>query len=321
MGKPDMRDPFGFDKDSGREGSERGRPIRSSEDDIEAILNLAEICGIDFPVMDATFIYFQNIIDRWTNYAEAYPQYADYYYAKIAAVTEEFIDPYYQRDYDIIQTNTYLGIVNYSLDFTVPEEFDGTNLLITTTITSLYDYDYTGYQEIFNTGPIIDYQYDAGEVVYEETQEVTLGTDDTYSFSYDPETTVAGDEGFYGELAVTITDVDSGESYTTSYDRSLYFYRCPYGKVANAKTGESIVGAKITVHFADGSKVPLDKASNPTANNPQITDATGRYGFVLETNRKYYLTASAPGYEDYRSETFTERWHVLREDVVLNPIN
>ncbi len=126
---------------------------------------------------------------------------------------------------------------------------------------------------------------------------------------------------FYVELNITVTDPTSGQSYTTTYDKSLYLYRCPYGKVTNAKTGRPIVGAKVTVHFEDGSIVPLDKASNPTATNPQITDATGRYGVKLQTNRKYYITAKAPGYKLYKSEIFTEKWHVLREDLSLTPVD
>ena len=95
--------------------------------------------------------------------------------------------------------------------------------------------------------------------------------------------------------------------------------RCPYGKVYNSKTGRPIVGVKVTVHNEDGSIVALDKASNPTTSNPQITDATGRYGVKLRTGGKYYITATAEGYEDYQSPVFTEKWHVLREDIALTP--
>jgi hypothetical protein len=160
----------------------------------------------------------------------------------------------------------------------------------------------------------------AGQVVMEQTQEVVLGPDNTLSFTYDPPPELAGTSGLSANLSVTVTEPVSGQSYKISYDRQLYLYRSPYGKISNTKTGEPIVGVKITIHFENGSKVALDKASNPTASNPQITDATGRYGFKLETNRKYYITAAAPGYKEYKSEVFTEKWHVLREDINLIPI-
>ena len=81
----------------------------------------------------------------------------------------------------------------------------------------------------------------------------------------------------------------------------------------------TVIGAKITVFTENGSIVALDKASNPTASNPQMTDATGRFGFNLHTDRKYYMVASAPGYEDYQSDVFTEQWHVIREDIKMVP--
>ncbi len=63
----------------------------------------------------------------------------------------------------------------------------------------------------------------------------------------------------------------------------------------------------------------MDKASNPTATNPQRTDATGRYGVKLQVGRKYYMTCTAKGYKTYKSKIFTEKWHALREDVTLTP--
>jgi len=93
-----------------------------------------------------------------------------------------------------------------------------------------------------------------------------------------------------------------------------------WGIVEDSVTGQAVIGAKITVYTEDGSIVALDKASNPTANNPQMTDATGRFGFNLQANRKYYMVASAPGYEDYQSDVFTEQFHVIREDIKMAPI-
>jgi len=97
-------------------------------------------------------------------------------------------------------------------------------------------------------------------------------------------------------------------------------YRDPYGNVEDVVTGQAVVGAKITVFTENGSIVALDKASNPTASNPQVTDATGRFGFNLRTDRKYYMVASSEGYEDYQSPVFTEQWHIIREDIKMVPV-
>jgi membrane protein involved in colicin uptake len=59
MGKVDMRDPFGFDKDSGREGAERGRPIREAESE-EPTLNLAELVTLE--VADPYLAMLQDAI-------------------------------------------------------------------------------------------------------------------------------------------------------------------------------------------------------------------------------------------------------------------
>ncbi len=237
---------------------------------------------------------------------------------------------------DYISSNTTRVRINmsdtidYNMTLSPPEGVDGTNLLVTTTLTSIDEYDasFNTYRWVRDADTGVwqlktvpnEIHYDAGQAVMEQTQEVVIGTDNSFSFNYDPPFELASSLGFYGELSVTVTEPISGQSYTTTYDKSLYLYRCPYGKVTNARTGQPIAGAKITVHFEDGSIVPLDKASNPTATNPQYTDATGRYGVKLQTNRKYYITAEAKGYKPYKSEIFTEKWHVLREDVGLTPI-
>jgi hypothetical protein len=58
MGKPKMRDPYGHDKESGREKSARGRPIRAAEPE-ESVLDLASIVGIEFNTED----YYLNLLN------------------------------------------------------------------------------------------------------------------------------------------------------------------------------------------------------------------------------------------------------------------
>jgi len=122
-------------------------------------------------------------------------------------------------------------------------------------------------------------------------------------------------------MVTTITDTQTESKITQTADKSLYIYRDPYGNVEDSVTGQAIIGAEITVYYSDGSFVILDKAANPNTYNPQVTDATGRFAFNLRTDRQYFMIVSAPGYEDYRSGVFTEKWHVIREDIRLSPIN
>jgi len=329
MGKVDMQDPFGFDRDSDRKElyGNNGRPIREKE---EEVVDVAQLTTVDFQIVDGYLAELQTSLDWYLLY---YPQYTwiiDYYQSRIDS---------YSLPYDKISVIDTGEHIDYTL--VVPKEFAGENLLITTTLVSVSDYEdwfYSYYVDIpfgTNTGILesqeelygTHLQISVGDILVEDTQEITMNEDGTYSVSYDPPIELVGDYygygltgGYLAELSVTVTDPDTGASYTTTYDRQINLYRCPYGKVANKITGETIVGAKITVHFEDDSIVSLDKATNKTHTNPQMTDATGRFGFILQSNRKYYMTAKAEGYEDYQSEIFTEQWHVLREDIEMVPV-
>lgn len=304
MGKPKMRTPYGFDKDSGREGSERGRAIHGPS--LSELLTQGELLSIDFTMVDYQIYRLQKLLEEAIEEGNA---------SRIALFT--FLINHWTANptpYNWIMPQNADETINYALTF--PDGFDGETLLVTTTLTSIYDYfDVLGGAVGGST------RYAAGDVIMEETQEVVLGEDNTYSYSYDPPITLAGWGQLDADLAVTVTEPESGASYTMNYDRYIILWRCPYGKVSDSKTGTPIVGARVTVHYEDGSIVALDKASNSTASNPQSTDVTGRYGFKLETNRKYYLTASASGYKDYKSTVFTEKWHVLREDIALTPVD
>ena len=331
MGKPKMLDPFGHDKDSDRKElyGNNGRPIREKEKEEEVVVDVAEVTTVDFQVIDGYLSELQVWFDWMAQYYPADSWILQYY--------QEEIDNY-SLPYDkvsVIDTGEHIDYV-----LSVPEEFAGETLLVTTRLVSVSDYEDwfdSYYVDIdFDTGAGefrsqtelagTHLQIAVGDILVEETQEIVMSEDGTYSVSYDPPIELVGDlygygleGGYLAELSVTVTNPDTGASYTTTYDRQINLYRCPYGKITNKANGQPVAGAKITVHFEDGSIVPLDKAANPTATNPQITDAMGRYGVKLLTNRKYYMTAKAEGYKPYKSEIFTEKWHVLREDIKLVP--
>ena len=320
MGKPNMKDPYGHDRDSGREKSERDRPIPVEPE--QPLLDLAGIVATDFEVQDYMLAYLKSSLTNYLSLARI-NDFMTRWVAYYESLVEGYLDKYSEYRVRVNMKDK----IDYTMKFSPPEGFKGTKLTVTTTLTSVDDYKYSTWH--YTYGPATDtghwephvIKYDAGQVVMEQNQEIVLGEDNSLSFNYDPSSDLAGFNGFNANLSVTVTEPVSGQSYTMSPDKQIYLYRCPYGKVTNAKTDQPIVGAKVTVHFEDGSIVPLDKASNPTATNPQVTDATGRYGVKLQTNRKYYITATAPGYKPYKSEIFTEKWHVLREDIKLTPID
>lgn len=324
MGKVEMRSPYGFDKDSGREGSERGRAIHPEE---VTILDLASLATMNWQISDWYLWVFQYWLNyyqshassyspEWYSYAISYVQGEIAYYSSLPYVSISTIDPNTARD----DPTT----IDYTLSFgSVPTSFEGTTVLVTTTLTSINDYTGLLFGNIPGTGtwtmlPLINYE--AGQVVVSETREVTLSDNGTFNYSYDPPNDLVGWDGNYFELAVTVTEPDSGATYTMTYDRQLYLWRCPYGIVYDKQTGKAIAGSTVTIHNADGSIAVLDKGANPNVSNPQKTDATGRYNAKLAVGKKYYLTVKAPGYEEYKSPVFSERWHIVREDVGLAPL-
>lgn len=322
MGKVDMRSPYGFDKDSGREGADRGRPIRESESEVAVpTLNLAELVTVDWQVSDWYYAWLQYLLNYYKSLASVYS--STWWYSWYIALLEDRVANYYTLyTYDSIRVNMD-DAINYTLTLgDVPEGFEGNTLSVTTTLTSINDY--TNYAWTYNSTTKrwewVPVHYDAGQVVVSQTQEVAMSDSGTFTYSYDPPGDLAGYTGNYFELAVTVTDPESGASYTITYDRDLYLYRCPYGIVYDQQTGKPIAGAVVTVHNADGSIAALDKAANPNVSNPQTTDATGRYNAKLAIGKKYYLTVKAPGYQDYQSPVFSERWHIVREDVGMTPL-
>jgi len=331
MGKVDMQDPFGHDKDSDRKEfyGNNGRPIRVSEEpevveEAPVPITEEEIAFLDATIDFSSLYDMQWLVD-WYDRVMAYIDPDSPNYDAYKAI-------YYEHFFPGGDLNTATGIRlnnvwdstdRYFYDLSL-NNFEGDSLIVTTTMTLTEGY--TGYN-YYNLDGSWSGEYSehlAGEVVYEQTEELTVdSTSDAITVGVTASSDLVdiawGSDEVYVDMVVTVTDPDTGATYTQTYDQSLYLYRCPYGKITNNRTGQAIVNAKITVHFEDGSIVSLDKATNKTANNPQVTDATGRFGFILQTNRKYYLTAKAEGYEDYQSDIFTEQWHVLREDIAMAP--
>lgn len=340
MGKPAMQDPFGHDKDSGRTGSERGRPKPVQDpvfvpEPLPVELPPEQLpfdASVDFSMLGAAqgewiMNWFQSVVEGYASdpVIQKYYTYEQYY----TMWYKHFFpggDP--ATSTGIRMADTTYGVIAPRIDYAIDvNNAAGSSLIVTTTFTAAEDYIgkqllYDPVTRTYKTAAEI--QYASGDVMVQNTQELKIDSaTGTANYSYVLPDTIYGymqNECLFVNMEVTVTDPVSGASYSQTYDRQLYLYRCPYGTVSNAKTRLPIAGAKITVHYEDGSLVELDKAANPHSKNPQVTDASGRYGCKLEGNRRYYIAASAPGYNDYKSEVFTEKWHVLREDISLEPV-
>ena len=127
--------------------------------------------------------------------------------------------------------NVWDETARYNYDLSL-NQFEGDSLIVTTTMT-LTD-GYTG-QSYYNLDESINGEYavhEAGEIVYESTEEITLdSTSDTATVgivaSSDLIDIAWGSEEVYVDMTVTVTDPDTGATFTQTYDKSLYLYRCP----------------------------------------------------------------------------------------------
>ncbi len=291
-----------------------------------ANFNLRKITNLNFRIDDSFVGTYQKNVDYYRFLIESGAltrEQTRYYQDRIHAYAR-IINRQQLKEYvtvGLVGDNT----IGYSLELTTDKNFGHKQFLIETTLILRVDfvsYEYT-WHDTTNTWYIEGTQYYAGDEIIIQSDDVTLSEEDgVYEFSYDPEVNlISGTTGGYFDMVTTITDGETQAKVTRTADKSLYIYRDPYGKIEDSVTGQLIVGAEIIVYNADDSIVILDKAANPNAYNPQVTDATGRFAFNLRTNRKYYMVVTAPGYEDYESGVFTEKWHVIREDITLSPIN
>lgn len=80
----------------------------------------------------------------------------------------------------------------------------------------------------------------------------------------------------------------------------------PYGTITDSVTGNPISGVRVELHYSDGTRVNLPPLPGfpPEDNaNPQTSDATGQYAFMVFPHTDYYLTATKSGYEKFDSRT------------------
>ncbi|OBR93301.1 N-acetylmuramoyl-L-alanine amidase LytC precursor [Clostridium ragsdalei P11] len=106
----------------------------------------------------------------------------------------------------------------------------------------------------------------------------------------------------------------------------------PYGIITDASTGKPIDGANVTVYYAntDRNKAAGKKADTvvplpgidgfkPNNNkNPQVSDSSGAYGFMVFPNSDYYVVVTKDGYYKYVSPTISVEQEIVKWDIRMN---
>ncbi len=102
----------------------------------------------------------------------------------------------------------------------------------------------------------------------------------------------------------------------------------PYGIITDSSTGQVISGANVTLYYADTERnkanektpntvvqLPIIEGFKPNDNkNPQVSDDSGAYGFMVFPTSDYYLVATKDGYQQYKSPTIFVEQEIVKWD-------
>ncbi|MFA9398326.1 MAG: hypothetical protein ACERKV_08695 [Clostridiaceae bacterium] len=108
----------------------------------------------------------------------------------------------------------------------------------------------------------------------------------------------------------------------------------PYGIITDISTGEVIVGANITLYYADTARnkaagkiadtlveLPIIDGFNPNNNkNPQVSDTLGAYAFMVFPTSDYYIVVTKDKYEKYVSQTIKVENEIVKHDIEMTSI-
>ncbi len=102
----------------------------------------------------------------------------------------------------------------------------------------------------------------------------------------------------------------------------------PYGTITDESTGKDIDGVNVTLYYANTERnkvagktpntvvaLPAIDGFKPNNNkNPQISDASGAYGFMVFPTSDYYLVGTKDGYDKYTSPTISVEQEIVKWD-------
>ena len=148
------------------------------------------------------------------------------------------------------------------------------------------------------------------------------GTESTISVAYD-----LGNGQKITVCKITVTVDSNGNTVVTS---TLID---PYGTITDKTTGKIITGANVKLYYANTARniaagrtpdtlvpLPIINGFKPNDNkNPQISDASGAYGFMVFPNSDYYIVATKAGYEDFKSTTISVEKEIVKYDIQMTP--
>lgn len=106
----------------------------------------------------------------------------------------------------------------------------------------------------------------------------------------------------------------------------------PYGTITDSTTGKVISGVDVKLYYANtarniaagktpGSLVVLPEIAGfkPNDNkNPQVSDASGAYGFMVFPTSDYYIVAKKAGYEDFKSGNIAVESEIVKYDFKMD---
>lgn len=154
--------------------------------------------------------------------------------------------------------------------------------------------------------------------------DLAKGTDNSFKITYDLGN---GQKITIGNMEIKI-DNNGAVSLTTSLID-------PYGIISDAVTGKAIGGVKVTLYYADTARnkasgktpdtlvsLPGIEGFKPNNNqNPQTSDVSGAYGFMVFPTSDYYIVALKDGYNQYISPTISVEQEIVKWDFKMEPTN
>jgi len=140
---------------------------------------------------------------------------------------------------------------------------------------------------------------------------------------------VTYDLGNGQKITIGNMDIKVGSNGAVSFTSTLID---PFGIITDASTGEAITGANVTLYYANTSRniaagktpdtlvlLPTIDGFKPNNNvNPQLSDASGAYGFMVFPTSDYYIVATKDGYDQFRSPTIPVEQYIVKLNFKMN---
>lgn|GEM_PF-3543426 len=140
---------------------------------------------------------------------------------------------------------------------------------------------------------------------------------------------VTYDLGNGQNITIGTIDIKVGSNGVVSLTSTLID---PYGIITDAATGKIMTGVDVTLYYADTERnkaagnnpdtvveLPIIEGFKPNDNNnPQISDLSGAYGFMVFPTSDYYIVASKEGYDQFRSPTIPVEQDIVKLDFKMN---